>query len=163
MSYWVRATADVNATSISLMSMAPPYTPYATGGNSPVLFHGNNSWVKYSVLLVATETASDGRLGWFWATPWVGPDSVDIYIANVSLVEVRRTNPNSPAFNADVGNLLFFGKGQVRAHAVCAHLSLLCEFSILSGTAHTRTSGRRTQFVMNPRRQDGKSGLLLRC
>eukprot|EP00040_Diaphanoeca_grandis_P036191 m.229939 g.229939 ORF g.229939 m.229939 type:complete len:717 (-) comp33565_c0_seq2:33-2183(-) len=110
LSFWFKASTDINMSGISLFSMSPPYTPYGSAaGATARLLRGGSGWSQFSIVFVATATVSDARFTWHFdnrASPL--PDMADVWFGGVTASHVVARNPNATSFDVDVGNLLFW-------------------------------------------------------
>jgi hypothetical protein len=131
LSFWAKASVDLNVSEVALFSMAPPYTPFAVAGG-PVLLRGGSGgesggWSQYHVDFAATVTASrtlgnQGRITWLFANggspngkshPTGGlSDNADVWLAGATFRHVIDAHPERVSFgmNRDVGNLLLFSE-----------------------------------------------------
>ena len=127
LSFWAKATGDLNVSELALFAMKPPFTPYAAA-EGPVLLRGSGGgasvgWSQHHVDFLATADASraagdQGRITWLFAnadtpagkTTGGLPNNCDVWIAGATLQHVVDPHPDRVRFDSekDVGNLLLF-------------------------------------------------------
>jgi hypothetical protein len=134
LSFWAKASVDLNVSDISLFAMKPPYKPCAAE-SEPVLLKGSSGssggWSQYSVDFSATVTTSEkldnqARVTWwFRADKSAGglPDSAEVWIAGATFKRVIEAEPDRVTFEetSDVGNLLLFSERASGLHSEPDH------------------------------------------